>query len=103
MWDGLQIVKQVLEAGATIRVLDFPSLDLTTQRAVAFSRCFQRWPSESGYASYNAPQLGGAWNGVSASHQHSATNDTVSPMRNVSVEMMLQPLSKASRQASLLQ
>jgi DNA invertase Pin-like site-specific DNA recombinase len=23
MWDGLQIVKQVLDAGATIRVLDF--------------------------------------------------------------------------------
>lgn len=26
MWDGLHIVKQVLDAGATIRVLDFPSL-----------------------------------------------------------------------------
>ena len=31
MWDGLQIVKQVLDAGATIRVLDFPSPDLTTE------------------------------------------------------------------------
>jgi DNA invertase Pin-like site-specific DNA recombinase len=30
MWDGLQIVKAVLDAGATVRVLDFPSLDLTT-------------------------------------------------------------------------
>jgi DNA invertase Pin-like site-specific DNA recombinase len=32
MWDGLQIVKQVLDAGATIRVLDFPSLDPTRGR-----------------------------------------------------------------------
>jgi hypothetical protein len=24
MWDGLHIVKQVLDAGATIKVLDFP-------------------------------------------------------------------------------
>jgi hypothetical protein len=30
MWDGLHIVKRVLDAGATIKVLDFPSLDLTT-------------------------------------------------------------------------
>src|SRR5215468_4132371 len=34
----------------------------------------------------------GAW-----PHQHSATNETVSPVRNVIVEVMLQPLSMASR------
>ena len=36
-------------------------------------------------------------------YQHSATNETVSPVRNVIVEVMLQPLSMASRHASLLQ
>jgi hypothetical protein len=30
MWDGLHIVKHVLDAGATIKVLHFPSLDLAT-------------------------------------------------------------------------
>ena len=41
MWDGLQIVKQVLDAGATIRVLDFPSLDLTTPESRGFP--ISRW------------------------------------------------------------
>jgi len=45
MWDGLQIVKQVLDAGATIRVLDFPSLDLTTPEGRGTARCSQRWLS----------------------------------------------------------
>src|SRR5215216_856411 len=36
MWDGLHIVKDVLDAGATIRVLDFPSLDLTTPEGRGF-------------------------------------------------------------------
>jgi DNA invertase Pin-like site-specific DNA recombinase len=40
MWDGLQIVKQVLDAGATIRVLDFPSLDLTTPEGREFLALF---------------------------------------------------------------
>jgi DNA invertase Pin-like site-specific DNA recombinase len=40
MWDGLQIVKQVLDAGATIRVLDFPSLDLTTREGRGFLALF---------------------------------------------------------------
>jgi DNA invertase Pin-like site-specific DNA recombinase len=40
MWDGLQIVKQVLDAGATIRVLDFPSLDLTTPEGRGFLALF---------------------------------------------------------------
>ena len=35
--------------------------------------------------------------------QHSATNETVSPARNVIVEMTLQPPSIASRHPSLLQ
>ena len=35
--------------------------------------------------------------------QHSATNETVSPVRNVIVEMTLQPSSIASRHPSLLQ
>jgi DNA invertase Pin-like site-specific DNA recombinase len=39
-WDGLQIVKQVLDAGATIRVLDFPSLDLTTPEGRGFLALF---------------------------------------------------------------
>jgi DNA invertase Pin-like site-specific DNA recombinase len=40
MWDGLQIVRQVLDAGATIRVLDFPSLDLTTPEGRGFLALF---------------------------------------------------------------
>ena len=40
MWDGLQIVKQVLDAGATIQVLDFPSLDLTTPEGRGFLALF---------------------------------------------------------------
>jgi DNA invertase Pin-like site-specific DNA recombinase len=40
MWDGLHIVKAVLDAGATIRVLDFPSLDLTTPEGRGFLAMF---------------------------------------------------------------
>jgi hypothetical protein len=40
MWDELQIVRQVLDAGATIRVLDFPSLDLTTPEGRGFLALF---------------------------------------------------------------
>jgi DNA invertase Pin-like site-specific DNA recombinase len=40
MWDGLHIVKEVLDAGATIRVLDFPSLDLTTPEGRGFLAMF---------------------------------------------------------------
>lgn len=40
MWDGLQIVKFVLDVGATIRVLDFPSLDLTTPEGRGFLALF---------------------------------------------------------------
>jgi DNA invertase Pin-like site-specific DNA recombinase len=40
MWDGLHIVRQVLDAGATIRVLDFPSLDLTTPEGRGFLALF---------------------------------------------------------------
>jgi DNA invertase Pin-like site-specific DNA recombinase len=40
MWDGLHIVKQVLEAGATVRVLDFPSLDLSTPEGRGFLALF---------------------------------------------------------------
>jgi hypothetical protein len=38
--DHLQIVKRVLDAGATIRVLDFPSLDLTTPEGRGFLALF---------------------------------------------------------------
>ena len=38
MWDGLHIVKHVLDAGAAIKVLDFPSLDLATPRRSRFPR-----------------------------------------------------------------
>ena len=40
MWDSLHIVKQVLDAGATIKVLDFPSLDLTTPEGRGFLATF---------------------------------------------------------------
>lgn len=40
MWDGLQIVKEVIDAGATIRVLDFPSLDLSTPEGRGFLAMF---------------------------------------------------------------
>jgi DNA invertase Pin-like site-specific DNA recombinase len=40
MWDGLHIVKHVLDAGATIRVLDFPSLDLSTPEGRGFLAMF---------------------------------------------------------------
>ena len=40
LWDGLRIVKRVLDAGATIRVLDFPSLDLTTPEGRGFRALF---------------------------------------------------------------
>jgi DNA invertase Pin-like site-specific DNA recombinase len=40
MWDGLHIVKNVIEAGATIKVLDFPSLDLTTPEGRGFLAMF---------------------------------------------------------------
>jgi DNA invertase Pin-like site-specific DNA recombinase len=40
MWDGLHIVKAVLEAGATIKVLDFPSLDLATPEGRGFIAMF---------------------------------------------------------------
>ena len=40
MWDGLHIVKEVLDAGATIKVLDFPSLDLATPEGRGFLAMF---------------------------------------------------------------
>jgi DNA invertase Pin-like site-specific DNA recombinase len=40
MWDGLHIVKHVLDAHATIRVLDFPSLDLATPEGRGFLAMF---------------------------------------------------------------
>jgi DNA invertase Pin-like site-specific DNA recombinase len=40
MWDGLHIVKQVMDAGATIKVLDFPSLDLATPEGRGFLAMF---------------------------------------------------------------
>ena len=40
MWDGLHIVKHVLDAGATIRVLDFTSLDLGTPEGRGFLAMF---------------------------------------------------------------
>ena len=40
MWDGLHMVKHVLDAGATIRVLDFPSLDLATPEGRGFLAMF---------------------------------------------------------------
>jgi DNA invertase Pin-like site-specific DNA recombinase len=40
MWDGLQIVKEVIDAGASIRVLDFPSLDLGTPEGRGFLAMF---------------------------------------------------------------
>jgi DNA invertase Pin-like site-specific DNA recombinase len=40
MWDGLHIVKHVLDAGATIKVLDFPSLDLATPEGRGFLAMF---------------------------------------------------------------
>jgi DNA invertase Pin-like site-specific DNA recombinase len=40
MWDGLHIVKHLLDAGATIKVLDFPSLDLVTPERRGFLAMF---------------------------------------------------------------
>ena len=40
MWDGLHIVKHVIDAGATIKVLDFPSLDLATPEGRGFLAMF---------------------------------------------------------------
>src|SRR5436190_8336706 len=40
MWDGLHIVKHVLDAQATIKVLDFPSLDLATPEGRGFLAMF---------------------------------------------------------------
>ena len=40
MWDGLHIVKEVIDAGASIRVLDFPSLDLGTPEGRGFLALF---------------------------------------------------------------
>jgi len=40
MWDGLHVVKQVFDAGATIKVLDFPSLDLPTPEGRVFLAMF---------------------------------------------------------------
>jgi DNA invertase Pin-like site-specific DNA recombinase len=36
MWDGLQIIKEIAEAGATIRVLDRTYIDLTTPMGRGF-------------------------------------------------------------------
>jgi len=40
MWDGLQIIKQVIEAGAGVKILDFPSLDLATPEGQGFLALF---------------------------------------------------------------
>ena len=40
MWDGLHIVKHVIDASATIKVLDFPSLDLATPEGRGFLAMF---------------------------------------------------------------
>ena len=55
MWDGLHIVKHVLDAQATIRVLDFPSLDLQPLRVEDSSPCFQPWLNASAKESSSAP------------------------------------------------
>lgn len=40
MWDGMEIIRQVIDAGATVKVLDFPSLDLTTPEGRGFLAMF---------------------------------------------------------------
>jgi len=40
MWDGLHIVKRVLDAAATIWMLDFPCLDLGTPEGLGFLAMF---------------------------------------------------------------
>jgi DNA invertase Pin-like site-specific DNA recombinase len=40
MWDGLHIIKSVIDAGATIRVLDRPSIDLETPMGKGFMALF---------------------------------------------------------------
>ena len=40
MWDGLKIVQQVIEVGGSIKVLDFPSLDLDTPEGQGFLAMF---------------------------------------------------------------
>lgn len=55
MWDGLHIVKQVLDAGATIKVLDFPSLDLTTPEGRGFLAMFSAMAEREQYGSWRAP------------------------------------------------
>jgi DNA invertase Pin-like site-specific DNA recombinase len=40
MWDGLHIANHVLETGATIRFLDFPSLDFSTPEGRGFLTLF---------------------------------------------------------------
>ena len=56
MWDGLHIVKDVLDAGATIRVLYFPSLDLTTPEGRGFLAMFSAMAERERAASSRAPR-----------------------------------------------
>jgi DNA invertase Pin-like site-specific DNA recombinase len=44
MWDGLQIIKATIDAGATIKVLDRGYIDLTTPMGRGFMAFTTIWP-----------------------------------------------------------
>jgi hypothetical protein len=55
MWDGLQIIKAVIDAGAAIKVLDRSYIDLTTLwGGVSWRSCLQ-WPKTNACGSSSAP------------------------------------------------
>jgi DNA invertase Pin-like site-specific DNA recombinase len=54
MWDGLQIIKAVIDAKASIKVLDRSYIDLATPMGGASWRCYQRSPRTSDCGSSSA-------------------------------------------------
>jgi hypothetical protein len=59
MWDGLQIIKTVFDAGAGIKVLDRNYIDLTTPWGAASWRSCRPWPRMNACGSSNAPTKAG--------------------------------------------
>src|SRR5689334_23349961 len=54
MWDGLQILKEIIDAEATIRVLDRAYIDLTNPIGRGFMAFIPPWPRTSACASSSA-------------------------------------------------
>jgi hypothetical protein len=89
MWDGLQIIKQVIDAGAAIKVLDPSYIDLKTPMGRGFMAMMSAMaedermriaapPGHSGSAGAASPDKANASGAISASALEKMAGDVLS-------------------------